>query len=201
MNNPQESFPRQYARTRRFTCGAPRDFRVADDGSRVLFLRSGAGDDPVHALWLLDPATGHERVVADPTDLGGDDPALLPDAERARRERFRESGSGIVAYDALGDLSRACFVLDGRVFLAEVPDPATGGDVLVAELACTGDAVDPRISPDGASVTYVSGPSLRITGSGGDRRLIGGVSPTVSWGSAEFLAAEEMGRSLSLIHI
>jgi len=195
VDDPQESFPRQYARTRRFTCGAPRDFRVADDGSRVLFLRSGAGDDPVHALWLLDPATGHERVVADPTDLGSDDPALLPDAERARRERFRESGSGIVAYDALGDLSRACFVLDGRVFLVEVPDPATGGDVLVAELECTGDAVDPRIRPDGASVTYVSGPSLRITGSGGDRRLIGGVSPTVSWGSAEFLAAEEMGRS------
>jgi dipeptidyl-peptidase-4 len=41
----------------------------------------------------------------------------------------------------------------------------------------------------------VSGSSLRITGSGGDRRLVGGSTPTVSWGSAEFIAAEEMGRS------
>ena len=41
-----ESFPRQKARTRDFTLGAPRSFEVAADGSRVVFLRSPAGDDP-----------------------------------------------------------------------------------------------------------------------------------------------------------
>ena len=34
---------------------------VADDGSRVLFLRSAGGDNPVNALWRLDPATGDEH--------------------------------------------------------------------------------------------------------------------------------------------
>ena len=47
-----DSFPRQYARTRGFTLGLPRAFRIADDGSRVTFLRSRAGDDTVAGLWV-----------------------------------------------------------------------------------------------------------------------------------------------------
>ncbi len=175
---------------------------MADDGSRVLFLRSASGDDPVNALWLFDPANREESLVVDPEELlAGTDPGDLPAAELARRERVRESGSGIVAYDALADLSRVCFALDGRVFLAEVILPGTSpGDaepppIHVVELPSTGDAFDPRLSPDGAAVAYVSGSSLRVTGTGGDRRLIGGSTPTVSWGSAEYIAAEEMGRT------
>ena len=44
---PTDSFPRQHARTRRYTLGRPRSITVAEDGSRVAFLRSRAGDDPV----------------------------------------------------------------------------------------------------------------------------------------------------------
>jgi len=199
-----DNFPRQHARTRRFTCGVPRDVRVSDTGARVLFLRSAGESDPVHALWCLDVTSGSEQMIADPWDpaLASADGGEVPPEEMARRERARESGSGIVSYDALADLSRACFVLDGRVYLAEVPgsDGVSGEGVFsrgarVAELPSTGNAFDPRLSPDGASVAYVSGPTLRITGAGGDHRVIGGASPTVSWGSAEFLAAEEMGRS------
>ena len=42
-----DTFPRQSARTERFTLGAPRDVTVAADGSRVAFLRSGGPEDPV----------------------------------------------------------------------------------------------------------------------------------------------------------
>ena len=182
-----EGFPRQHARTRRFTCGAPRTVSVSDDGSRVLFLRSAAGDDPVNSLWLVDSVAGEERLVADPAELlsdGGHD----SDQEQARRERAREVGAGIVAYDGLPDLSRVCLVLSGRVFLADVDEGRA------AELPSSGDAFDARLSPDGASVAYVSGRGVRVTGTGGDHRLIGGTTDTVSWGSAEFVAAEEMGR-------
>jgi dipeptidyl-peptidase-4 len=155
-----------------------------------LFLRSGAGDDPVNCLWSLDPATGGEHLVADPADLLSEGQSVVPTAERERRERAREVGSGIVAYDALPDLERACFVLDGRVFLADLT-----GDGRVVEMSSSGDAFDPRISPDGMSVAYVSGRGIRITGPAGDHRLVGGATETVSWGSAEFVAAEEMGRN------
>ncbi len=185
-----DTFPRQLARTRRFTCGQPRSVAVSEDGSRVLFLRSGAGDDPVNCLWVLDPTTGEERLVADPPALLREDGDDLPPAELARRERTREVGSGIVAYDALPDLSRVCLALNGRVFLADL-----AGDGRVVEMSSSGDAFDPRISPDGMSVAYVSGRGVRTTGPAGDHHLIGGATDTVSWGSAEFVAAEEMGRS------
>jgi len=184
-----DTFPRQSARTRRFTCGQPRSVSVSEDGNRVLFLRSGGGDDPVNCLWSLDPATGGDRLVADPAVLLSEEQGVVPSAERARRERVRETGSGIVAYDALPDLSRACFALDGRVFLVDL-----AGDGRVVEMSSSGDAVDPRISPDGMSVAYVSGRGVRTTGPAGDHHLIGGATDTVSWGSAEFVAAEEMGR-------
>ena len=35
-----ESFPRQEARTRRFTLGVPRAFRISPDGTRVAYLRT-----------------------------------------------------------------------------------------------------------------------------------------------------------------
>src|ERR1700759_4659916 len=66
-----ESFPRQEARTRRFTLGGPRAFPVSPDGPRVIYLRTQGGSDPVTCLWVLDVATGTERLAADPRTLGG----------------------------------------------------------------------------------------------------------------------------------
>ena len=67
-DNPT-SFPRQHARTQRFTLGEPRNVVVSPDGHRVVFLRSSRGDDPVNALWVFDVATATERLVADPKEL------------------------------------------------------------------------------------------------------------------------------------
>src|SRR5690606_14456697 len=117
---PADTYPRQSARTQRFTLGAPRDVRVAPGGERVAFLRSGGPEDPVTALWALDLPGGDERCVADPRALlGGDDPDL-PAEERARRERARESAAGITAY-ALDDAHRrATAALAGRLVVADV---------------------------------------------------------------------------------
>ena len=84
-----ESFPRQQARTRRFTLGVPRSFQVAPDGSRVAFLRSQGGTDPVTCLWQLHVDTGHEELVADPAAL--DRPART--SPRRRRPAASAPGS------------------------------------------------------------------------------------------------------------
>ena len=188
-----ESFPRQHAHTRGFTLGAPRSFTVSDDGHRVAFLRSMAGDDSVNRLWLLDTTTGEELVIADPVELLADPgEENLPPAERARRERARESGGGIVAYSGDPGLTRIAFTLDGRVFLA---DAAEGS---VNQLSAKSGAFDPRPSPDGQRVAYVCGTGLRVVDAaadGFDHLVVDESGDTVSWGSAEFIAAEEMGRS------
>ncbi|MDE0236053.1 MAG: hypothetical protein OXN95_02375, partial [bacterium] len=183
-----ESFPRQHARTRGFTLGAPRSFTVSDDGRRVAFLRSASGDDPVNRLWLLDTATGEELVVADPVELLADSgEENLPPAERARRERARESGGGIVAYAGDPALANIAFTLDGQVFLADVADG------IVDSLPAVPGAFDPRPSPDGQRVAYVSGTGLRVVDAasdGLDQLVVDEPGDTVSWGSAEFIAAE-----------
>ena len=66
-----DTFPRQHARTRRFTLGEPRNLTVSPDGQRVVFARSRGGNDPVNCLWVLDVDSGEERLVADPHELLG----------------------------------------------------------------------------------------------------------------------------------
>ena len=83
------SLPQQYSRTRRFTLGAPRTATPTPTGDGVVFLRSRGGQDPVTCLWLLDVASGAERLVADPALLVEDD---VPEHERCRRERRSWTG-------------------------------------------------------------------------------------------------------------
>ena len=56
-----DEFPRQLARTRRFTLGVPRAVTISADGQRVLFLRTSGGEDPVSRLWLLDLADNDDN--------------------------------------------------------------------------------------------------------------------------------------------
>ncbi|MFF1547755.1 prolyl oligopeptidase family serine peptidase [Streptomyces sp. NPDC058291] len=190
MTTDSDSFPRRHARTQRFTLGAPRSFTVAPDGSRVAFLRSGSGTDRAGALWVLDPADGTERLAADPGALLGGASEDLSPQERARRERSREGGAGIVGYATDEAVELASFALSGRLFTAELRAGTA------AELPVAGPVIDPRPSPDGRLVAYVAGGALRVVDAGGedDRAVAEPESDTVSYGLAEFIAAEEMGR-------
>lgn len=182
------SFPRRHAVTRRFTLGAPRTPTVTAAGQRVLFLRSRAGDDPVHALWCLDVADGEERRILDPRDVAIDGDADLPAAEKARRERARETGEGVVAYSVDQAGERAIAALNGHLLLVEVGS----GEVttLDAELG----AYDPRLDPTGAVVAYVADGTLRAVGPDHPDHLVIGEAD-VTWGAADFIAAEELSRA------
>ena len=189
-----ESFPRQQARTQRFTLGAPRSFQISPDGSRVAFLRSQGGTDPVTCLWVLDVGTGQERLVADPTALHAID-GDLPAEEKARRERTREQAGGIVAFATDTGMTVASFALAGRVYLADLTDPAAATP---REAGARSPALDPRMDPTGTRVAYVCQGALRIleTGTGQDTAVAdAGAGPGVTFGLAEFIAAEEMGRT------
>ncbi|MFY9930519.1 MAG: prolyl oligopeptidase family serine peptidase [Streptosporangiaceae bacterium] len=189
-----ESFPRQEARTRRFTLGVPRAFRISPDGARIAFLRTRSGDDPVTCLWVLDAGTGQERVVADPRTLGGDEQDL-PAAERARRERVRESAGGVVAYATDADVTMATFAWGGQVWTVSLTKP----DATPHTVSTHGQALDPRPDPAGRRLAYVSAGALRVTSLDGpdeDLAVAGpDASDQVSYGLAEFVAAEEMGRT------
>lgn len=186
------SFPRQYARTQRFTLGAPRAFSVSPDGERVVFVRSASGTERTHRLWVLDVESATERLAADPEALLAGAAEELSAEERARRERSREGSAGIVGYAVDGAVELAAFALSGRLFTAELRAGTA------RELPVPGPVVDPRPSPDGRLVAYVTGGALRVTGTEGpgeDRALAEPEAEGVTYGLAEFAASEEMGRS------
>ena len=181
-----DTFPRQYARTRRFTLGEPHAVKLFED--RALFLRSMSGTDPRTGLWAIDLGSGDERLVVDPAAL---DEGHLPAAERARRERVRETSIGVVAY-AADDAGRVvAFAAGGELMVADVDSSE------VRRLDVGKDVYDPRVDPTGRFVAYMSGDALHVVAVDGsdDRVLASDPAEAVSWGRAEFVAAEEMGRA------
>ena len=193
-----ESFPRQQARTRRFSLGVPRSFSISPDGTRIVFLRSKGGDDPVTCLWQLDVASGAERLVADPAALNATDEDLPPE-EKARRERAREQAGGIVSYTADADLRTVVFSLSGRVFTAELTrrgrhhagtDRADAGLDPRPDPAGAAAGLRPAAAPSGSRLWGPSGPEA-----GADRAVAEPADePGVFYGLAEHIAAEEMER-------
>ncbi|MBO0870729.1 MAG: S9 family peptidase, partial [Micromonosporaceae bacterium] len=125
------------------------------------------------------------------------DPARLPAAEQALRERLRLSASGIGSYATDRNATMAAFTLGGRLYRADL----IGGSVTEVECAGTaaGSVVDPRPDPGGRRIAYVSAGKLRVATvdpanpAGSSDALIAG-EEGIDWGLAEFIAAEEFGR-------
>ena len=183
-----DSFPRQYARTQRLSLGEPRSFSVSPDGSRVIFIRSHSGSDSVNTLWCLDTATGVERELLDPRTLNTDLSELTA-AELRQRERAREGASGVTGYACNRDVTRAVTVLGGSVVLIDL----MSGSAMMPPIES--GVFDVRLSPDGDTISFLRGTSLCVASLTGDERVIASDSnETISWGNAEFIAAEEMGR-------
>ena len=189
-----DSFPRQNARTLRFTLGRPRSFSVSPDGATVLFVRSASGTDRSGGLWRWTASDGEVQLVDPGALLAGTDERLSAE-ERARRERAREAAGGIVNYSVDRQFNCVAFTLSGRLFVTDVSEVSTRE----LQVAGTGSAViDPRIDPTGTHIAFVSNNRLWVIAvADGELRA---VSPeesggTASWGTADFISAEELERS------
>ena len=194
------------ARTLRFSCGAPRNAHLLGDGARMLFLRSDGAEDTVTSLWM-GTADGEETLIADPRALLTDaDAEDVPAEERARRERAREGGSGIVSYsvDAAGTV--VVFTMNDELFVSTLDGERAAADTstLDVHLAGGGDeplrpVLNPRVSPDGTRIAYSTGAAVIVVdAASGDAGVAlavpHGERATMRAGIAEFAAAEEMDR-------
>lgn len=155
----------------RFSLGAPRSARVIAQGDVALFLRSAGECNTQTALWAswFRQGTHQETLLADPQTLmeqvGQRNEEDIPDAERARRERARESAAGIVSYSTSADGTRVVFALDGNVWLTDIDisDVSKSQTRLIcADTALPTPIVMPQISPDGELLAYSTGESVVI---------------------------------------
>jgi dipeptidyl-peptidase-4 len=128
-------------------------------------------------------------MLVDSKKLGSG--AELSEAEKMQRERARLSGlTGIVGYDWAPDGQHILVPLEGDIYLADL-----AGNV--QRLTNTKDPeLDSAVSQGGRYVSYVKGGNLHVVtlAGGTDRAVTNDATDTVTWGLAEFIAQEEMGR-------
>jgi dipeptidyl-peptidase-4 len=179
---------RDLAETRNYTLGRPVSPKITPDGRSVIFLRS-APRNPTLKLYELDVASGKERELLTPAQLLGNAEEKLSAEEKARRERARQSLRGFTSFQLSKDGTKLLVTLSGRLF---VVDRAT---LAVGELPGRG-WLDPRFSPDGKHVAAVAGRELHVIdlATKTARALTSGATDTLSHGTAEFVAQEEMHR-------
>ncbi|MFI4950067.1 MAG: S9 family peptidase [Caulobacterales bacterium] len=167
-----------------------RGVKLAPDGSAVTYLKAKADEVDVTDLWIADVKGAAPRMLIDGRALsaGGHE---LSEAEKSRRERLGLKNQGVVEYG---------WDEQGKYILAPVQ-----GDLWLYERASgqtrrltdtPGDEVDGKISPKGGFVSYVRDDNLYVMpiASRAERALTKGGDELKSWGTAEFIAEEELHR-------
>lgn len=174
----------------------PRQAEISPGGQWVSFLRPSAADSEVLELWAQPAGGGEPRKLVSAADLLGGAAQQLSEAEKMALERQRISQRGITGYQWCGRDDRALlFPLSGDLYLVRLG----AGAPQAQRLTNTPDAPeqDPRCTPEGQRLAYVQAGNLFVLplGAGAQpRQLTSDGSDTVSWGLAEFIAAEELSR-------
>ena len=167
----------------------PRSAKLSPDGKLVTQLRNRADDIERYDLWAIDPVTGKARMLVDSKKVGSG--AELSEAEKMQRERARLSGlTGIVAYDWAPDGQHILVPVDGDLYLVGLAGTVRRlTDSKSPEL-------DGAVSEKGRFVSFVRDNRFHVLdlASMTDRAITPVVPATTSWGLAEFIAQEELGR-------
>jgi len=172
------------------TGAVPRAAKLSPDGKLVTVLRNRPDDLERYDLWAIDTATGAARMLVDSKKFATG--AVLSEAERMQRERARIANlTGIVSYDWAPDGKSIVVPLDGDIYLADLAG-------IVKRLTNTkGSELDATASEKSRFVSFVRDNELFALdlSTNTERKLTSGASDTISWGLAEFIAQEELGRT------
>lgn len=169
---------------------SPRALRYSPDGSRVTFLKGRDDDYDRYDLWEYHLDDGESRLLVSSSELFAGEESLS-DEEKARRERQRIFGRGIMEYLWDEDGTALIFPLAGDVYHYDLETKK------VRRITAT-DAfeTDLRGSPLGQYVSFIRDQDLVAVDlrSGKERQLTRDGGGAIKNGMAEFVAQEEMGR-------
>ncbi|WP_421932531.1 S9 family peptidase [Phenylobacterium sp.] len=167
-----------------------RGVTLSPDGAMVTYLKAKADDARMTDLWAADVAGGEPRLLLDARDLMPED-RELSEAEKSRRERQGVQTRGVVAYDWDEEGRFILVPVEGDLWLYTVAD----GQVARLTHSAT-DEIDAKVSPKGAFVSFIRDDNLFVLPSqgGAERALTTDGSELRSWGTADYIAQEEMDR-------
>ena len=168
---------------------SPRLPKLSPDGRLATLLKNRGEDRERYDLWAVDTTTGEARMLVDSLKIGSG--AEISEEEKMRRERARIAGTkGITAYAWAPDGRSILVPLDGDLYLA-------GLDGRVRRLTETRETeLDAQVSETGRYFSFVRNQNLFVAdlATAKERQLTADGAGPLSWGSAEFVAQEEMDR-------
>ncbi len=169
--------------------------QISPDGRLVAYLRGAERNKDRLDLWAYDIGKRRHRLLVDASKLVPEEHALSPEEEQ-RRERQRTSSlSGIVEYQFSPDSRYLLVPLGGDLYVYDLhakPDKA------VRRLTHTASyETDAKFSPMGRYVSFIRHQNLVVydLASGKERQVTHDGGGLISFGTAEFIAQEEMART------
>ncbi len=168
----------------------PKALKFSPDGQRITYLQGKADNLHRYDLWEYNLASKENKLLVDADDLFSG-PETLSDEEKARRERQRVYGSGIMEYYFSNDGTALLFPLNGDIYyynlLSKQAKRLTNTPAF---------ETDARFSPQGNFVSYIREQNIYIKNiaSGKEIQLTKDGKGNIKNGMAEFVAQEEMGR-------
>ncbi len=164
--------------------------KLSPDGQRITFLKGKEGNFRQQDLWEFNVADRTTRLLVDSDVLLGGRQEQLSEEEKARRERQRIRGTGIIEYYWNDSGSALLFPLNGDLYYLPI-----GGDPTRLTQSEAFET-DVKVSPKGTYVSFIRERELYVVeiATGRETRLTRGASDTIANGVAEFIAQEELDR-------
>jgi len=169
---------------------SPQSLSFSPDGNRVTYLQGKTEDLNRYDLWEYNLTSKENKLLVDSQELfSGEE--VLSDEEKARRERQRIYGQGIMEYTFSNDGSALLFPLNGDIYYYDLASKTSKRLTKTPAFE-----TDVKFSPKGKYVSFIreqniyainikSGKEIRLTKDGKD---------IIKNGMAEFVAQEEMDR-------
>lgn len=169
---------------------APVKLKFSPDGSRVTYLQGKKEDYNRYDLWEYNLKDKTNRVLVDSNSIFSG-PETLSDEEKARRERMRVFGKGIMEYIWSKDGKALLFPLNGDIYYYDLDKQQSRKLTDTPEFE-----TDAKISPKGNFVSYIRAQNLYVQNltTGKEVQLTTDGADTIKNGMAEFVAQEEMSR-------
>ncbi|MGH8139545.1 MAG: DPP IV N-terminal domain-containing protein [Steroidobacteraceae bacterium] len=169
--------------------------QISPDGRLVAYLRGADSNKDRLDLWAYDVARHEHRLLVDSARLVPKEHALSMEEEQ-RRERQRTSSlSGIVEYEFSPDSRYLLVPLGGDLYIYDLHAKPQNA---VRRLTSTASyETDARFSPRGHYVSFIRDQNLIVydLASGAEQAITRAGGGLISFGTAEFIAQEEMART------
>lgn len=167
----------------------PSAYRLCPDNKHVTYLHSHKGDMK-NSLWIQKIGSKDSRLL---WDVSGEDLSREKESleEALLKERLRQRSSGITSYQRIGTSSSLLVSFERNL---HVVDDQTGERRALT--SGSSPCLDPKISPDGATIGFVrDGELWTVPVEGGEAQQITEGPEGTTRGVADYIAQEEMGRS------